>query len=63
MAGIVTIITLLAFMFDVFGVYRLFDSSASTGAKTAWIVVIMLFPIIGFLVWLAVGPKDRPAVT
>jgi hypothetical protein len=35
-----------------------FKSRSSDGAKVGWLLGILIFPIVGFLVWLAAGPKD-----
>ena len=59
MAGIVFILAILTFMLDVWGMIRLLESSASGGVKFAWVLVLMLFPIVGFVVWFAFGPKGR----
>ncbi|MGB0497430.1 MAG: PLDc N-terminal domain-containing protein [Rubricella sp.] len=34
-------------------------SRASPLAKTLWIVGILVFPFLGFLLWLFFGPKSR----
>jgi len=33
------------------------QSTASTGAKVVWVVVILLLPVLGLLLWFLFGPK------
>ena len=59
MAGLVFVLAILAFMLDVWGVIRLLESTASNGVKFAWVVGMLLFPIVGFVAWFIAGPKGR----
>jgi hypothetical protein len=33
------------------------QSGASTGAKVFWIILILILPLLGFILWLIFGPK------
>jgi hypothetical protein len=48
---------LLVLILDVWAVVNVFQSTASTGAKVAWIVLILLLPVIGLLIWVFAGPR------
>jgi hypothetical protein len=52
--GIFGLILLVA---DVWAIVKTIQSGASTGAKVIWIVVILLLPLLGLLLWLLFGPK------
>lgn len=52
--GIFGLIVLVA---DVWAIVKTIQSGASTGAKVVWIVLILILPILGFLIWLIAGPK------
>ena len=52
--GLIGLIILIA---DVWAIVKTIQSGASTGAKVLWIVVILLLPVFGFLLWLLFGPK------
>ena len=52
--GIFGVLVLIA---DVYAIVKTIQSSAGTGAKVIWIVVILLLPVLGFLLWLLMGPK------
>ena len=47
---------------DIWAIVNVLRSGASTGAKALWTIGIVIFPLIGFLVWLFAGPKGRVAV-
>jgi Phospholipase_D-nuclease N-terminal len=36
-------------------------STASVGAKVVWTLVILIFPLVGFLIWLVFGPRASRA--
>jgi hypothetical protein len=44
---------------DIWAVINVWKNTRSDGVKIGWLLGILLFPIVGFLVWLFAGPKDR----
>ena len=52
--GLLGIIILIA---DIYAIYQVFTSGASTMAKVLWILGILIFPVVGFIVWLIAGPR------
>jgi hypothetical protein len=44
---------------DIWAVINVWKNTRSHGVKIGWLLGILLFPIVGFLVWLFAGPKDR----
>ena len=52
---------LLVLIADIYAIYQTLTSSASTGAKVVWTVLILLLPIVGFILWLIFGPKSSSA--
>lgn len=42
---------------DIWAIYNVLTSSASTLAKILWTIVILALPVLGFIVWLIAGPK------
>ena len=51
------ILGLLVLIADIYAIYQIFTSSASTLAKLLWIVGVLIFPVVGFIVWLIAGPR------
>ncbi len=52
--GLLGLIILIA---DVWAVINVVQSGASTGAKVGWVVLILLLPVLGLLIWLIAGPR------
>lgn len=42
---------------SVWAIVRTVQSSASTGKKTLWIVLILVLPVLGVVGWFFLGPK------
>lgn len=51
------VIGLLILVLDVYAIVKTMGSSASTGTKVLWIVVILLLPVLGLILWALMGPK------
>lgn len=54
--GIVGIIVLLA---AIFAIIKVAQSSEVTLVKALWIVLILVVPLIGSIVWFLLGPGDK----
>ena len=54
--GLWGIIVLIA---DIWAIVNIIQSSAETGTKVLWIVVVILLPVLGFILWFFFGPKTR----
>lgn len=48
---------LIVLILDVYAIIKTVQSSAGTGTKVAWVVVILLLPVLGLLMWFFLGPK------
>ena len=48
---------LLILAFDIYAIVKVVGSSASTVAKVIWILIILIFPVLGLVAWLVAGPK------
>ena len=54
--GLFGLIVLVA---DVWAIVNIFQSSADTGNKVLWTVVVIVMPLLGFVLWYIWGPKTR----
>jgi Phospholipase_D-nuclease N-terminal len=52
------LIGLLILIADIYAIVKTLQSGASTGAKVLWVVLILILPVLGFLLWLIAGPKN-----
>lgn len=48
---------LVLLILDVWAIVRILQSGAGTGAKVLWVVVILLLPLLGLILWFLFGPK------
>ena len=56
----IVIIGLLLLAVSIYAILNIVDSSKPTGIKVVWIMLVLLLPLIGFLIWLLLGPRGRP---
>jgi hypothetical protein len=52
--GLLGLIVLIA---DIWAIVKTVGSSASTGGKVFWIVLILILPVLGLIIWLVAGPR------
>lgn len=53
------ILGLLILIADVYAIVKtLGATSASTGSKVFWIILILLLPFLGLIIWFFAGPRD-----
>lgn len=50
------ILGLIILILDVWAIVKTLQSGADTGAKVLWIVVILVLPVLGLILWLLLGP-------
>lgn len=50
---------LIVLLLDVFAILKIAQSAASTGAKALWIVIVLLLPVLGLIIWFLFGPGDK----
>lgn len=51
------ILGLLILFADIYAILQIAQSSASTGKKALWIVVVIMLPVVGLILWYLLGPK------
>jgi succinate dehydrogenase/fumarate reductase cytochrome b subunit len=48
---------LLLLIGDIWAIINVAQSAADTGRKVLWIVLVLVLPLLGFLLWLMLGPR------
>jgi hypothetical protein len=48
---------LLILIADVWAIINVIQSQTSTGKKVLWVVLILLLPILGLILWFFLGPR------
>lgn len=56
------IIGLIILVLDIWAIVNVFQSSASTGSKVIWTLLILILPVIGLLIWLFAGPRSSAKI-
>ncbi|MGD2056836.1 MAG: PLDc N-terminal domain-containing protein [Gammaproteobacteria bacterium] len=54
--GLFGVLVLLA---DVWAILNIFQSSATLGAKALWIVLVLVLPLLGVVIWYFAGPRGN----
>lgn len=49
---------LIILILDIWAIVKIIGSGAGTAAKVIWIVVILVLPLLGLILWLLFGPKS-----
>ena len=43
---------------DLWALISIFQSNASTGRKVLWSLLVIVLPLVGFIIWLLIGPRS-----
>ena len=54
MMGIIPLLILVA---DIWAIINIVQSQVSDGKKVLWVILILLLPLIGVIIWYFAGPK------
>ncbi len=49
---------LIVLALDLYAIISIFGSNRGTGSKVLWILLILVLPILGFIIWLIAGPRE-----
>ena len=44
---------------NIWAIVSIVGSAASAGKKALWILLIVVLPLVGFLIWLIAGPRGK----
>lgn len=42
---------------DIWAIINIVQSSATTGKKVLWTLLVVVLPVVGFIIWYFAGPK------
>ena len=51
------ILGMLVLFADVWAILNIFQSASSTGSKALWIVLVLVLPLLGVIIWYFAGPR------
>ncbi|ETD01109.1 hypothetical protein U717_12915 [Rhodobacter capsulatus R121] len=52
---------ILVLVLDLWALISVLGARVSTGQKLLWVLLILLLPVLGFVVWLLAGPRSSSA--
>ena len=51
--------SVLVLFLSVFAILKIVQSYETTGMKVLWILIILILPVLGLVIWFFVGPGDK----
>ncbi|NQD92952.1 hypothetical protein HP532_09855 [Pseudomonas sp. CrR25] len=51
------LIGLVILVLDIWAIVNVVQSSIDTGKKVLWVLLILLLPVIGLIIWALAGPR------
>ena len=55
------LIGLLILAADIWAIVSVVQSAASTGKKVLWILLVLILPVLGLILWFLLGPRGKSA--
>jgi len=49
---------LILLILNIWAIISTVSSRAGVGSKVLWVVLILILPLLGFILWLLLGPKS-----
>lgn len=50
---------LILLILDVWALINVINSSRDNGSKVLWVLLVLIFPLVGFIAWLVAGPRSN----
>ncbi|WP_425092144.1 PLD nuclease N-terminal domain-containing protein [Tropicimonas sp. S265A] len=50
---------LILLALNIWAFVSILSSSATTGRKVLWCLLVLILPLVGFIIWLLAGPKSK----
>jgi hypothetical protein len=47
----------IVLVLDIWAIISIVKSSATTGSQVLWVLLILLLPVVGLIIWWFAGPK------
>ncbi|MFL9609745.1 PLD nuclease N-terminal domain-containing protein [Methylobacillus sp. Pita2] len=54
-----SVIGILILIADIYAIIKIIQSSADTVKKILWILGVLVFPVLGLIVWYLAGPGSK----
>mgnify|MGYP003455334038 CR=1 FL=1 len=57
-----SLIALIIFVLDIWAIINVVKSSATTGMKVLWVLLIACLPVLGLIIWAIAGPRGNARI-
>jgi len=54
-----SLLGLVILALDIWAIVSIVQSSASTGKKVLWILLVLILPVVGLILWFLLGPRGK----
>ena len=54
-----SLLGLVILALDVWAIVSIVQSGASTGKKVLWILLVLILPVVGLILWFLLGPRGK----
>lgn len=52
------LIGILVLLLDIWAIVNVIGAQRGAGEKALWVVLILVLPVLGFIIWFFAGPKS-----
>ncbi|MBD9414591.1 PLDc N-terminal domain-containing protein [Pseudomonas sp. PDM16] len=53
------LVSLIILALDIWAIINVIKSNAETGMKILWVLLIILLPVLGLIIWALLGPRGN----
>ena len=54
-----SLLGLVILALDIWAIVSIVQSSATTGKKVLWILLVLILPVVGLIIWFLLGPRGK----
>ncbi|MDU8499885.1 PLDc N-terminal domain-containing protein [Pseudomonas syringae] len=58
-SGFNGLVGLIILALDIWAIINVLKSGAETGKKILWVLLIVLLPVVGLIIWAILGPRGN----
>ena len=51
-----SILGLIILVLDILAIIKIVQSGAATGEKVLWVILVLVLPVVGLVIWALLGP-------
>lgn len=51
--------SVLILALDIWAIISILSSGTTNGSKVLWVLLVLVLPVLGFIIWLLAGPRGN----